>query len=109
VLGNAELLRLVLPLLRADFAVTQTYKYEEGTPLACPLTAVGGLGDEEVTREHLERWRELTTGDFSLHTVPGDHFFLHTSQALLLEILARRLPRLGDCGDSVVGTLADDA
>jgi surfactin synthase thioesterase subunit len=38
----------------------------------------------------------LTTGRFSLHTVPGDHFFLHRSQAMLLEIIARRLARLGD-------------
>lgn len=96
VLDNAELLRLMLPLLRADFAVAQTYRYEEGPPLACPLTAVGGLEDGEVTREHLARWRELTTGDFSLHMVPGDHFFLHTSQDMLLEILARHLARLGN-------------
>lgn len=91
-----ELLHLVMPLLRADFAVTQTYKYSEGPPLVCPLTVIGGFGDDEVAREHLVQWVELTTGDFSLHLVPGDHFFLHTSQAMLLEILARQLARLGD-------------
>jgi surfactin synthase thioesterase subunit len=98
VLDNIELLHLVLPLLRADFTAIQTYKYEEGTKLACPLTAVGGLTDEEVTREHLAKWREVTTGDFSLHMVPGDHFFLHTAQDRLLEILAGHLARLGDSG-----------
>jgi medium-chain acyl-[acyl-carrier-protein] hydrolase len=91
VLDHAELLQLMLPMLRADFAAVQTYTYAEGPPLECPLTAVGGLEDEEVTREHLAPWRELTAGDFSLFMTPGGHFFIHTSQDALLEIIARRL------------------
>jgi medium-chain acyl-[acyl-carrier-protein] hydrolase len=98
VLEHEELLHLMLPLLRADFAATQTYTYAEGLRLGCPLTAVGGLEGEEVTREHLVPWREMTTGAFSLHMLPGDHFFLHTSRDMLLEILARHLARLGDGG-----------
>lgn len=102
VLDSAELLQIMLPLLRADFAATQTYKYSEGPPLGCPLTAIGGLEDEEVTRRHLVPWRELTTGAFSLYMLPGAHFFLHTSQAALLEIVARQLANPG--GDD--GTVA---
>jgi medium-chain acyl-[acyl-carrier-protein] hydrolase len=93
-LEHEEMLCLVLPLLRADFAVAQTYRYSEGPPLGCRLTAVGGLEDEEVTREHLAPWRETTSGAFSLHMLPGDHFFLHHSQAMLLEIVARHLESL---------------
>ena len=96
VLEHEELLRLLLPLLRADFAVTETYKYSEGPPLGCPLTAVGGLQDEESTREHLIHWREMTTGAFSLHMLPGDHFFLHSSHDALLAIIHRQLTRLHD-------------
>jgi medium-chain acyl-[acyl-carrier-protein] hydrolase len=96
VLEYEELLRLMLPLLRADFAVAQTYRYSEGPPLGCPLTAVGGLRDEEVTRAHLTPWRELTAGPFSLHMLPGDHFFLRASQDVLLEVIARQLVPLRD-------------
>jgi medium-chain acyl-[acyl-carrier-protein] hydrolase len=91
VLDNAELLQLMLPLLRADFAAIQTYRYREGPPLGCPLTAVGGVDDGDVRREHLAPWRELTTGEFSLHMLPGYHFFLHTARDMLLEIISRRL------------------
>jgi medium-chain acyl-[acyl-carrier-protein] hydrolase len=87
VLENEELLRLLLPLLRADFAVTQTYSYAEGPPLGCPLTAFGGLQDEES----MASWGEYTTASFSLHMLPGGHFFLHSSQGALLEIVAREL------------------
>ena len=94
VLDHAELLQLMLPLLRADFAAIQTYAYSEGPQLECPLTAVGGQDDAEVTREHLTPWGDVTTGGFSLQMLPGDHFFLHASQNALLEIIARQLAPL---------------
>lgn len=91
VLENDELLRLMLPLLRADFSVTQTYNHTEGPPLDCPLTVFGGLRDKEVSRESLALWGEYMTARFSLHMLPGDHFFLHSSRGALLEIVAREL------------------
>jgi len=94
VLAHPELLQLMLPLLRADFAITQTYRYAEEAPLSCPLTIFGGLEDDEATREHLSPWSEHTTGAFSLHMLPGDHFFLHTSQDLLFEVVRQELGRI---------------
>lgn len=78
VLDHPELLQLMLPLLRADFAVSQTYKYTEGPALTCPLTIFGGLEDDSATRENLSSWREHTTAAFSLRMLPGNHFFLHS-------------------------------
>lgn len=94
VLANPELLQLMLPMLRDDFAVTQTYRHQEGPPLWSPFTVFGGLDDEEAKREDLLMWRGLTTGDFTLQMLPGDHFFLNTSRPILLEIIARQLARL---------------
>jgi len=91
VLENAELMRLLLPILRADFAVTETYAYTPEPPLECPITVLGGLQDREVSRDRLEAWREETTGAFSLRMLPGDHFFLHSAQPLLLQVLAQDL------------------
>jgi medium-chain acyl-[acyl-carrier-protein] hydrolase len=91
VLEHAELIQLTLPLLRADFEVVQTYDYKPLPPLSCPLTAFGGLQDVEVRREYLEAWRECTTGPFTLRMMPGDHFFLHTTRRLLLQVLAQQL------------------
>src|SRR5262245_15762688 len=48
VLEHPELMSLMLPLLRADFAVCQTYVYSPGPQLACPITALGGIEDAEV-------------------------------------------------------------
>jgi medium-chain acyl-[acyl-carrier-protein] hydrolase len=94
VLENDELMQLLLPVLRADFALCETYVYRPEPPLDCPITAFGGLRDASVRREHLEAWREQTTSSFLLHMFPGDHFFLNTEMSLFLQTLSRILDQL---------------
>jgi medium-chain acyl-[acyl-carrier-protein] hydrolase len=90
-LEHEELMELMLPLLSADLQLTQTYEYADDAPLRCPITVFGGLQDTEVSRELLLPWREQTSSDFELRMMPGDHFFLRSSQTLLLDSLAREL------------------
>jgi medium-chain acyl-[acyl-carrier-protein] hydrolase len=91
VLEHAELMELMLPLLRADFQLIRTYQYNADPPLRCPISAYGGLEDGEESRQLMLPWREQTTSGFAMHMVPGDHFFLRSSQAHLLGSLAREL------------------
>ncbi|MGB7922913.1 MAG: alpha/beta fold hydrolase [Pyrinomonadaceae bacterium] len=91
VMEHAELMQMMIPLLRADFAVSETYAYYEESPLSCPISAYGGLQDFEVPRENLEAWREQTNAAFLLRMLPGDHFFLNRSQPQLVWALAREL------------------
>lgn len=93
VLEDPEVMRLLAPVLRADFAVSETYIYRAEPPLECPIVAFGGLQDDRLSRAHLDAWREQTIASFSLRMLPGDHFFLHASQPLLLQILSRELRR----------------
>jgi medium-chain acyl-[acyl-carrier-protein] hydrolase len=94
VLEHSELMQLMLPVLKADFEISQTYKYGGGQALSCPITVFGGIQDQEVPREDLEAWRDHTTVSFKLHMLPGDHFFLSTSEQLLLAILSQELHEL---------------
>lgn len=91
VLRHAELMQLVLPILRADFTLVETYSYQPDEPLACPISAFGGLQDARANRELLEGWREHTRGEFRLRMFPGDHFFLIGGRSLVLEALAQDL------------------
>lgn len=91
VLNHPELMQLMVPLLRADFSVCETYQYESEPPLNIPITVFGGLGDVEVSRERLEPWQLLTTASFSLHMFPGDHFFIHTSQKEIISSVIKKL------------------
>lgn len=96
VLEHPELVQLMLPLVRADFELDETYVYRAEPPLDVPLSAYGGLEDVDVAREQLESWREQTTASFDLIMFPGDHFFLHTSSSLLFQAINRRLARIHD-------------
>lgn len=94
VFENPELMRLMIPLLRADFAVCSTYSYLDEPRLSCSISAYGGLADQEVDRGSLEAWREQTAANFLLRMFPGDHFFLNTNQSLLLRVLSRELDQV---------------
>lgn len=92
-LADPETKRLLEGILRADFELVETYLYSPEPPLNCPLSAVGGLRDDEVARDQLDAWRVHTNDKFVLRMLPGDHFFIHTHQATLLRLLADNLHR----------------
>lgn len=91
VLEHPELMRLMVPLLRADFSVVETYRYTPDAPLDCQITALGGLQDAHVSRPELEAWQEQTTASCNVRMIPGNHFFVQTEQALLLRLVTREL------------------
>lgn len=91
VLNHAELRQLLVPIIRADFTVCETYVYQPEAPFDFPMAAYGGLADSYVPRTALEAWQEHTSAEFSLRMFPGDHFYLNTQRPLLLRTLAREL------------------
>lgn len=91
VLENTELMGLMLPVIRADFAVCQTYAHRDGPRLACPMTVLGGLADPRTDREGLEAWRCETEGPVTVRHLPGDHFFIATQGPLIVQTIAREM------------------
>ncbi|MEM7048006.1 MAG: thioesterase domain-containing protein [Acidobacteriota bacterium] len=77
VLQHPELMELLEPVLRADFALNETYRCAPDAALDIPMSAFGGVTDGDVTADDLEAWRQHTRGAFSSRQFPGDHFFLH--------------------------------
>lgn len=94
VLQNAELMTLLLPVLRADFQTVGTYSYRPEPPLTCPISAFGGTQDQDVSQEQLGAWREQTTGEFSQRMYPGNHFFIHSVRDPLVRDVAQDVTRL---------------
>lgn len=94
VLQHAELMKLLIPLLRADFAVNETYVYAEEPPIDIGISAFGGLSDVDVSRDDVEAWSVQTRGRFRMRMMPGGHFFLHTQKDLILESVARDLAEI---------------
>jgi surfactin synthase thioesterase subunit len=76
VLASQELLELILPALRADFAASDSWTCPADAHYTLPLTAIGGTTDPHVPVADLTRWTHLAPAA-AIHTVHGGHFFLH--------------------------------
>jgi surfactin synthase thioesterase subunit len=86
VLEDPELRELVLPPLRADIELVESYVHRLGARLDCPLVVTGGQQDG-TTPSELEPWRAHTTGRFSMALYPGGHFYLREQRAALLRLI----------------------
>ena len=64
------------------------------SPFDFGISAFGGLGDEDVTREDVAAWQEHTRGRFRMRMLPGDHFFVHGAEDMVLEAVARDLAEI---------------
>ncbi|UKD58043.1 thioesterase domain-containing protein [Amycolatopsis sp. FU40] len=84
VLADPDLLELVLPALRADFALSERYRYRPEPPLPCPITAFYGIGDTSVRKDDVSAWGSQTSAAWRVRAMPGDHFFLRPAQPRLL-------------------------
>lgn len=100
-LDNDDLMSVMLPVVRADFSVLETYEYRDEPPLPVPLTVFGGAADPVVSPPALNRWRGQSARGCRLQLFPGGHFFLHAAatgvvgaivRALDLKAVSTRLP-----------------
>ena len=91
VLANREFLDLVLPILRADFAMAEEYESREEQPLAVPLRSFSGSTDQTVAAEAVASWSAVSEQAKPPITLPGGHFFLRESGSELRAALAHDL------------------
>ncbi len=87
VLQSRELLDFFLPIIRADFAVVETWAVPAVAPLDIPFTVLAGREDASVTPSMIEGWRAWTTLGCDVHWLPGGHFFFASARPAVLEIV----------------------
>lgn len=91
VFANPEWLALFLPIIRADFALCENYRYRPGLPLACPIHVVAGRDDASVPLALLDGWAGETLAGCQSRLFAGGHFYLFEHEAELLELMQRQL------------------
>jgi surfactin synthase thioesterase subunit len=91
VMDDADLMRMLLPRLRADFHVSESYVFRPGAVLPCDLTLLRGSRDLAVDGARVARWAELTTGRWTEHVIEGDHFFITSHAAEVVGLIGATL------------------
>jgi surfactin synthase thioesterase subunit len=94
VLSCPELRGLFVPTLRADLTALETYTFEPGEPLGCPISAFCGRTDPTVTSAAIAPWSIHGEAGFRLRMVDGGHLYLQTARPSLLSAIH------GDLADS---------
>jgi surfactin synthase thioesterase subunit len=87
-----ELLEMILPVLRADYQVCQSFRCDERAPLDVPVHVFGGVEDA-VSAASLQAWRCETSAETTLDWFAGGHFYLQSQQSALLGTVAAYLER----------------
>jgi medium-chain acyl-[acyl-carrier-protein] hydrolase len=92
VLAEPDLLEMLLPVLKADMEMFETYQYLPGNALACPIYTIAGEQDPLCSQSLMAGWKKETAGSFFTETVAGNHFFINNSvdrvRATILRALA---------------------
>lgn len=87
-LEDEELVRMILPALRADYKAVETHVPDAGARLRCPVGVLTGESDPRVSLEEASDWREHTTGGFHFRSFPGGHFYLNDHQSAVSAAVA---------------------
>lgn len=94
VLANRELMSMLLPTIRADFALVSNYQYRPSALLTHPITVLAGTRDAYDTREQVDGWGKETSGACKVHWFEGDHFFIQSERKAVLDCLNNELDEL---------------
>jgi surfactin synthase thioesterase subunit len=100
VIDSGEMMDLLLPALRADLEICETYRHVAEPPLPSPVVALFGEEDPDVRPQHVAGWRLHTARGFAIRSFAGGHFFLdrHWPEVgwLLHGLLHRAVARAGE-------------
>lgn len=95
ILDDRDMMQTLIPVMRADYEVLDTYEQHSAAPMACPLIACAGDEDRAVTRESMSAWRQYAGGSYRNHWFTGGHFYLHTRPRALTRCLEEWIAQAG--------------
>jgi surfactin synthase thioesterase subunit len=93
VFASAELMRITLDTLGADYRVCESFAYTPDTPdapLPMPLHVFAGRQDD-IAAPRMQAWSAHAGDAFTLDWFDGGHFFIRQREAAFLDALARRV------------------
>lgn len=90
-LDDEDVQQMMLPALRGDYKAIETYRWQPGPPLSCPVWALVGEADPLTTVAEAAAWAPHTTATFELRTYPGTHFYLADHLDTIADLLTHTL------------------
>lgn len=93
-LRSPEVRAVVLPAVREDYRLIETYHAHPEGRLDCPLAVFRGREDADLTEQEALEWRAWSTGSFTMRAFSGGHFYLRDHPGPVVGALGALLPGL---------------
>jgi len=90
VFESAELMRITLGVLGADYRVCESFRPFDRKALPVPVHAFAGLRDD-IAAERIEAWSVEAAGAFTVDWFEGGHFFIRHQEQQVLQAIERHL------------------
>ena len=90
-LNDAELRRLLLPVIRSEFEMASRYRYVADTPWNFPVTCFHGVGDPYASEENARAWGRFTNSRFQLFVLEAEHFLVVDEDRFVIDVINREL------------------
>lgn len=89
--NNFKYFEYFYPILINDLALCESYHYEKGAKLKCPISIFWGMNDEMIAQEKIYLWKNESNFETVFHSFPGSHFYLNEYQDLVIKAICRHL------------------
>lgn len=86
-----ELVELMLPTLRADLTIVDSYRVGAEPLLPFPFHVLYGTEDPQCDRAEALRWQRYTSQPLAVSAYPGGHFFPFDDPVPVLDLVTREL------------------
>jgi medium-chain acyl-[acyl-carrier-protein] hydrolase len=83
-LEHEEFRQVLLPVVRADLRIAETWPGPEALPLTVPVSLLSGRDDPLAPAAEVAHWRPYFAGDVVHREYGGDHFFVRARRDELL-------------------------
>ena len=89
VLDSKELMEMLLPMIRADYTLIETYTPSILPRLETSLTLFNS--EEDMSKETILQWQDYFQNEASYVAFEGGHFFIHTQVDKMVEEIKKLL------------------
>jgi len=91
VLDSKELMEILLPMIRADYTLIETYTSNEVPLLQIPLILFNS--EEDMPKETILQWQNYFKDKANYIAFEGGHFFIHTQVDKMVEAIRKLLKK----------------
>ena len=82
---------MLLPIVRADVAMAESYRYEPAAPLRCPIIACDAAADPQASRTDVEAGSGRPPAASAFSAFGGDRSYIQREHEALTALISNHL------------------